>query len=146
MKRLTDCLIDGLTDCHCACTVLAVLLAVLMSGCMWSRARINDPAILDRARAIRPGVTKADELPAILKAQPTRKRPEGGLVTYEYSYSDTKSKTFTLILVTFSRTEDVTETLYVETDAATGVVTRVPKLVHHEPEWRWWPFGEENAE
>ena len=146
MKRLFDCLIGGLTDCRSARVLAAVLIAVLMSGCMWSRARINDPAILDRAKAIRPGVTKSEELPAILKAQPTRKRPEGSLVTYEYSYSDTKSKTFTLILVTFSRTEDVTETLYVETDAATGVVTRVPKLVHHEPEWRWWPFGEENEE
>ena len=144
MKRLTDCLIDGLADCRSARVLAAVLIAVLMSGCVWSRARINDPEILDRARAIRPGVTKAEELPAILKAQPTRKRPEGNLVTYEYSYSDTKSKTFTLILVSFSRTEDVTETLYVETDAATGVVVRVPKLVHHEPEWRWWPFGEED--
>ena len=141
MKRLFDC-----SDCSIVRLVVLATLSMVLSGCMWSRARINDPAILDRARAIRPGVTKAEELPAILKAQPTRKRPEGNLVTYEYSYSDTKSKTFTLILVTFSRTEDVTETLYVETDAATGVVVRVPKLVHHEPEWRWWPFGEENAE
>ena len=141
MRRLFDC-----SDCSIVRLVVLATLSMALSGCMWSRARINDPAILDRAKTIRPGVTKADELPAILKAQPTRKRPEGSLVTYEYSYSDTKSKTFSLILVTFSRTEDVTETLYVETDAATGVVTRVPKLVHHEPEWRWWPFGEENAE
>ena len=122
------------------------LMAVLFSGCIWSRARINDPEILRRAEAIRPGVTKAAELPSILKAQPTRKRTEGRFVTYEYSYSDTKSKTFTLLLVSFSRTEDTTETLYVETDAAAGVVTRVPKLEHHEPEWRWWPFGEEGSE
>ena len=116
---------------------------VLCSGCIWSRARINDPAILNRAKAITPGMTKAAELPGILGAQPTRKRAEGPLVTYEYSYSDAKTKTFTLLLISFSRTEDVTETLYVETDAATGVVTRVPKLEHHEPEWRWWPFGDE---
>ena len=141
MKRLFVC-----SDCSIVRLVVLATLSMVLSGGMWSRARINDPEILNRARAIRPGVTKAEELPAILKAQPTRKRPEGNLVTYEYSYSDTKSKTFSLILVTFSRTEDVTETLYVETDAATGVVTRVPKLVHHEPEWRWWPFGEENEE
>ena len=115
----------------------------LLSGCVWSRARINDPAIVDRAAAIRPGVTKVAELPTILKAQPTRQRAEGRTVTYEYSYSDTKSETFSIILLSFSRTEDVTETLYVETDAATGLVTRVPKLARHEPEWRWWPFGDE---
>lgn len=135
MKRLFDCpnvrLFASLT------------LAVLMSGCIWSRARINDPEILERAKAIKPSVTKVEDLSRILKAQPTRKRREGKLMTYEYSYSDTKSKTFTLILVSFSRTEDTTETLYVETDAETGVVVRVPKLEHHDPEWRWWPFGEE---
>ena len=144
MKRRTDCLIDRLTDCLCVRTVMAGTMAVLLSGCIWSRARINDPEVLMRAEKIRPGVTKAAELPSILKAQPTRKRAEGRLVTYEYSYSDTKTKSFSLILVNFSRTEDTTETLYVETDAETGVVVCVPKLEHHEPEWRWWPFGEED--
>ena len=135
MKRLSDCPIVRL--------LTLALLVLLMPGCVWSRARINDPEILERAKAIRPSVTKAGELPAILKAQPTRKRREGKLMTYEYSYSDTKTKTFSIILLSFSRTEDTTETLYVETDAETGVVVRVPKLTHHDPEWRWWPFGEE---
>ena len=127
-----------------AMRILTVALcAACLTGCIWSRARINDPEILERAKAIKPSVTKVEDLPRILKAQPTRKRREGKLMTYEYSYSDTKSKTFTLILVSFSRTEDTTETLYVETDAETGVVVRVPKLEHHDPEWRWWPFGEE---
>lgn len=120
-----------------------IALTSLASGCMWSRARINDPEIIERAKAIKPCVTKVRELPSILKAQPTRKRREGRLVTYEYSYSDAKTKTFSLILVSFSRTEDTTETLYVESDAETGLVTRVPKLERHDPEWRWWPFGEE---
>lgn len=137
-------MMKGLFDCSIVRLVALVTLAALMSGCVWSRARINDPEILERARAIRPCVTKAGELPAILKAQPTRKRREGRLMTYEYSYSDSKSKTFSLLLVSFSRTEDTTETLYVETDAETGLVLRVPKLEHHEPEWRWWPFGEED--
>ena len=119
-----------------------ISLTILLSGCIWSRARINDPAIVERAKAIRPGVTKAVDLPTILKAQPTRERADGNSVTYEYSYSDARSETFTLILVTFSRTEDVTETLYVETDKATGLVTRVPKLASHEPEWRCWPFDD----
>ena len=110
---------------------------------MWSRVRMNDPDIVERARAIRPGVTKAVELQEILRAQPTRKRPEGGSVTYEYSYADSRTKMFSIIILTFSRTENVTETLYIETDAASGVVTRVPKLVRHEPEWRFWPFGDD---
>ena len=138
MRRLFGC-----SDCSSVRLLALVSLALMTSGCMWSRARLNDPAIVERARAIRPGVTKAVDLPSVLKAQPTRERRLGNLVTYEYSYSDAKTETFTLILVSFSRTEDVTETLYVETDAATGLVTRVPKLTPHEPEWRCWPFGDD---
>jgi len=123
-------------------TVVALALLTLAGGCMWSRSRMNDPEIVVRAQAIRPGVTKADELASILGAQPTRKTRAGKTVVYEYSYSDVKTKSFMIVLVNFSRTENVTETLYVETDAETGVVTRLPPLGLHEPEWRWWPFGD----
>ncbi len=110
---------------------------------MWSRARLNDPEIIERAGAIVPGVTKVSDLPRLLQAQPTRKRKSGRELTLEYSYSDSKTKVFTLVIVSFSRTESVTETLYVEADAETGVVTRVPRQERHEPEWRFWPFGDD---
>ena len=121
----------------------AALLATAAEGCMWSRARLNDPEIVERASAIVPGVTKVADLPKLLGAQPTRKHKAGKVLTLEYSYSDSKTKVFTLIIVSFSRTESVTETLYVEADAETGVVTRVPRQKRHEPEWRFWPFGDD---
>ena len=128
-------------------TLLAVCVvavaATFMEGCMWSRARLNDPEIVERASSIVPGVTKVSDLPRLLQAQPTRKRKSGNDLTLEYSYSDSKTKVFTLIIVSFSRTESVTETLYVEADAETGVVTRVPRQKRHEPEWRFWPFGDD---
>jgi len=111
-----------------------------MSGCMWSRMRMNDPEIAIRAQAIVPGKTNVAELPRLLNAQPTRKRTLGKTATFEYSYSDVKTKSFSLIIFTWSRTENVTETLFVEADAETGVVTSVPRLDHHEAEWRFWPF------
>lgn len=125
-----------------AVCVVAVLVT-LTEGCMWSRARLNDPEIIERAGAIVPGVTKVSDLPGLLQAQPTRKRKSGRELTLEYSYSDSKTKVFTLLIVSFSRTESVTETLYVEADAETGVVTRVPRQERHEPEWRFWPFGDD---
>ena len=123
------------------CAVAA--LAALADGCMWSRARLNDPEIVERASAIVPGVTKVSDLPRLLRAQPTRMHRDGNALVSEYSYSDSKTKTFTLILVSFTRTESVTETLYVESDAETGVVRRVPRQRRHEPEWRFWPFGDD---
>ena len=120
-----------------------VLCALAVSGCIWSRARMNDPKIVERAKLIRPGVTREADLPALLAGQPTRKRFEDGKTIYEYSYSDAKTETFSIIVLSFSRTEDVSETLYVEVDPKTGLVTRVPKLTAHEPEWRCWPFGDD---
>lgn len=110
---------------------------------MWSRVRLNDPEIVERASAIVPGVTKVADLSRLLQAQPTRQHKRGTDLVYEYSYADSKTKVFTLVLLSFSRTESVTETLYVEADAGTGVVTRVPRQRRHEPEWRFWPFGDE---
>lgn len=126
-----------------AVVCVLALQAAFVEGCMWSRARLNDPEIVERASAIVPGVTKASDLSRLLQTQPTRMQKAGNVRIYEYSYSDSKSEVFTLIIVTFSRTESVTETLYVETDAETGVVTRVPRQKRHEPEWRFWPFGDE---
>ena len=123
--------------------VVATLVG-MASGCMWSRMRMNDPDIVERARAIRPGTTTVADLPRLLNAQPTRKRTAGKVTTFEYSFSDAKTKSFSVILFTWSRTENVTETLYVEADAETGIVTNVPRLNHHEPEWRFWPFGDED--
>jgi len=124
--------------------VLAVAaLTCAVSGCMWSRMRMNDPEIVSRARAIVPGKTTVAELPVLLNAQPTRKRTAGKTTTFEYSYSDAKTKSFSIIIFTWSRTENVTETLYVEADASTGVVTGLPYLDHREPEWRFWPFDED---
>ena len=123
--------------------VSLVLLSPCLSGCIWSRARVNDPKIVERAKLIRPGVTREADLPALLAGQPTRRRLEDGKTVYEYSYSDAKTETFSIIILSFSRTEDVSETLYVEVDPKTGLVTRVPKLTAHEPEWRCWPFGDD---
>ena len=133
----------NLSNLRVARVLVAGMLAAVLSGCMWSRHRMNDPEIVERAASIRPGVTTVQDLPRLLGAQPTRRRAEGKLVTYEYSFADSKSETFSIVILTFSRTENVTETLYVETDAETGKVVRVPQLISREPEWRCWPFGEE---
>ena len=121
---------------------MIALLAATLDGCAWARTRQNDPEIMVRAQSIRVGATKAAELPAILKAQPTRKRVHDGIITYEYSYGDSKTESLMLLVVNFSRTEDSIETLYVDVDAESGVVVAVPKSMQHTPEWRGWPFDD----
>lgn len=124
---------------------LAVMLscAACLSGCMWSRVRINDPTVADRARAIRSGVTRAEDIVKIIGAQPTMRLPQKDYTLYGYTYGDTKVNGLVLILFNFTRSTTVTDTLYVEVDAKTGVVSQVYYPRHHEIEWRFWPFGDD---
>lgn len=121
----------------------AALMAAALSGCMWGRLQVNDPAIVKRAAYIRPGVTKVGQLNQILDAQPTMRIPGKKSNLYAYTFADTKTHGLVLIVVNFTRTETVTETLYVEADPETQVVTAVHVPEKRELEWRFWPFGEE---
>ena len=142
MRRLTDRLIDGLTDSHCVRTMMAGFLAVLMSGCMWGRMQVNDPTVADRARRIRPGVTRGAQVADIIGAQPSLRMPQKDYTLFGYTYADTKSHGLMLLIVNFTRSTTATDTLYIEVDAKTGVVSNVYFPKHHELEWRFWPFGE----
>ena len=117
-------------------------LLVLCGGCMWGRMQVNDPSIAERAKEIRVGVTKGAEVPAILGAQPMMRMPGKDTKMMGFNYADTKSHGLMLILFNFTRSGTVADTLYVESDARTDVVTRVYIPPKRELEWRFWPFGE----
>ncbi|MBO7720870.1 MAG: hypothetical protein J6T01_00520 [Kiritimatiellae bacterium] len=123
--------------------IFAAVLSLGASGCMWGRLQLNDPEIVVRARAIRPGATKTDELSTILGAQPTMRMPAGENILFGYPYSDTKSHGLMLLIVNFSKTVTVADTLYVETDGKSGVVKKVHIPEKREPGWEWNPFDGE---
>jgi len=121
---------------------LAAMAALLVSGCMWGRMTVNDPSVADRARSIRPGVTKAEDVANIIGAQPTMRLPGKERLLFGYTYADTKNNGLMLLVLNFMRSTTVTDTLYIEADAKTGLVSQVYLPKHHELEWRFWPFGE----
>lgn len=122
--------------------LVPVLAALLLEGCMWGRVKVNDDGVADRAAAIRVGVTRGEEVPKILGAQPTMRMPGKTSRVLGYTYADTKSNGLILILFNFTRSTTVAETLYVEIDSATDVVTRVHVPPKRDVEWRFWPFGD----
>lgn len=122
---------------------VVIVALVALQGCMWGRMQINDPTIADRVKLIRPGVTRAENLASILGAQPTMRMPGKDRLLLGYTYGDTKANGLVLILFNFSRSTTVTDTLYIEADAKTGVVTAVYPPKKHDVEWRFWPFGDE---
>lgn len=123
--------------------ILALAVAPLLGGCIWTRAKVNDAAVRERAAAIVPGKTRAKELPRLMGAMPSAVIPlkDGGRV-YSFAYGDAKTEGFTLILVTLSKTNSHFSSVYVLTDAE-GIVRSVQ--ASPEPEdlaWETWPFGE----
>lgn len=134
MRRSFDCLI--------ARSLALVTLVLLVPGCMWGRMQVNDPTVADRARRIRPGVTRGDQIVEIIGAQPSLRMPQKDYTLFGYTYADTKSHGLMLLVVNFTRSTTVTDTLYIEVDAKSGVVSNVYFPKHHELEWRFWPFDD----
>ncbi len=122
--------------------LLIFALPLLTSGCMWGRMKINDPEIVRLARNIEPGKTLGSDVPRILGAQPTMRMPGKEYRMLGYTYADTKSNGLMLILFNFTRSSTVAETLYIEVDSKTDVVTRMYIPPTHDLEWRFWPFGD----
>ena len=127
---------------HSVIRLFCYSVIVLCSGCMWGRMQVNDPTVADRARRIRPGVTRGDQIVEIIGAQPSMRMPQKDYTLFGYTYADTKSHGLMLLVVNFTRSTTATDTLYIEVDAKTGVVSNVYFPKHHELEWRFWPFDD----
>ena len=117
-----------------------LIMGTLISGCLFNRAKVNDPQVASRAAAIKVGVTRGIDVPRLLKADPTMRMPGKDRVLYGFNYSDTKTCGLMLLIFNFSRTTSAAQTLYVETDSQTDIVTSVYIPEREELEWRFWPF------
>ena len=123
---------------------LAAALGVLFGGgCSWSRAVVNDPSIRERADAVVPGTTTADDLPRILGCEPLSFIEVGdGRRLLIWGYGESKTEGLNLLVVSFSRTNTGLDTAFFLVDAA-GVVRR--KWVgtnSRDLPWEWWSFGD----
>ena len=122
--------------------LLIPMLALLCSGCIWNRAKINDTAVAVRAASVRPGVTRAEDLPTLLGAVPSAVIPmRDGRTLYTFAYGDAKTEGLSLLLLTMTKTNSCFSAVYVMTDA-NGVVERVQCPPKEELPWETWPFGD----
>lgn len=127
------------------CKILSLALISLTlafaNGCIWTRAKMNDAAVCDRAAAIMPGETRADQLPALLGVVPSSVIPlRDGRQVLVFAYGDAKTEGISLILVTFTKTNSAFSAVYVLVDAE-GVVQQVQLAPQQEVAWETWPFG-----
>jgi len=123
--------------------VTAVLMAT--SGCMWSRVRMNDAEANDmviRSQKIQPGQTSNAELLRIMGTAPNTVTPlRDGRQLYAYHVADSKTKGFSLILVSFSKTNSRTDSVFFLVNQS-GVVEAAYRGKPENVPWEWWPFDE----
>ena len=120
--------------------LLGVVLA-FANGCIWTRAKVNDAAVCERAKAIVPGKTRAEQLPTVLGVVPSAVIPlKDGRQVLVFAYGDAKTEGVSLIVVTFTKTNSAFSAVYVLVNAQ-GVVERVQTAPQQELAWEAWPFG-----
>lgn len=117
-------------------------LCVGTSGCIWNRAKINDPTIVEYVSRIKVGRTPIVQVPHLLGAVPSSITPlSTGDTVHAFSYGDTRTNGLNLILFVFTKTNVSTSAIYVTADDK-GVVKQVVTTPFHAPEWESNPFGE----
>lgn len=102
---------------------------------------MNDSIVCERAEDIVPGKTRAEQLPALLGVVPSSVIPlRDGRQVLVFAYGDAKTEGFSLILVTFTKTNSAFSAVYVLVDGE-GVVQQVQLAPRQEIAWETWPFG-----
>jgi hypothetical protein len=114
----------------------------LAGGCMWSRVKINSADVTSRAGAVKPQVTKAQDLQKLVGQPPSNILPlKSGKQIYVYTCGESKTKAFDIILVSVSKTNTRMDSTYVLVNEQ-GVVEAVETGAASEIPWEWWAFGE----
>lgn len=123
--------------------VTVVLLAT--SGCMWSRVRVNEAENNDlilRSQKIQPGQTRNADLLRIMGTAPNTVTPlRDGRQLYAYHVVDSKTKGFSLILISFSKTNSRTDSVFFLVNQS-DIVEAAYRGKPEDVPWEWWPFDE----
>lgn len=123
--------------------VLAILCAILISGCTFARQKINVENFIEKVQAVKAGETNVDDLPGILGSLPNAvvPLPEGKRV-YIYTFGDGKTKGLNLLILQINRTNFGLDSGYFFCNAD-GLITEVIVSNHSKNvHWDWWAFGE----
>lgn len=83
------------------------------------------------------------QIPSILGAQPNIRILGKDKTLFGYTFSDTKNHGLMLIFVNFTRSTTISQTLYIEGDSHSGLVSAVHYPKHQDIQWQYWPFDGE---
>jgi hypothetical protein len=119
----------------------ALLLAT--SACSWGKTVINEPDFLTRADQVIVGQTKREQLPEILGSTPLTWIETGnGTDVYVYTYGQTKTKGFNIILLGISKSNTRIDAAYFVTDKDGIVSKKFVGTNSKDVPFEWWAFGD----
>lgn len=121
---------------------VALLGALLVSSCTFSRAEINDSNIPERAKTLEPGSITQEQLIEGIGSPPGQIIFMGdGRRLLIYNYGQSRTKGFTLILFNFLKTNIAVDTAIFLVEGETVVDAWVGDNSEDVP-WEWYPFGD----
>lgn len=123
--------------------LLSVTATGLLSGCTWSRVKVNNEEVFEKSKQVEVGKTRADELETILGSPPNSIITlGGGREVQAYNFGDSKTNGLTLIVVNIMKTNARLDSAYFFIDA-NGIVERVSVSNNSaDVPWEWNAFEE----
>lgn len=121
----------------------ATILLLVVSGCSWQRSRTNVSDLHLRIDRVEAGKTTTAQLFQLLGSPPNNIIAlPGGKNVLLYTFGDSKTEAFDLLLVKFAKTNVGIDSALFITDA-NGVVEEVSVSTNSQDlEWEFWPFGD----
>ena len=96
-----------------------------------------------KAKLVKPGETKADDLEKIIGSSPNAVLPLKEGKIHLYNFGDAKTNGLQLILVNFSKTNaGLDSALFFVNDEGT-VTDKIISSNSEKLDWEFWPFGDE---
>ena len=116
-------------------------LVLAVAGCSWSRGRVNIDNFYQKVTAVEKGKSRAADLEALFGGAPTEVKKLGdGKELHIYTFGESKTEGFNLILIGFSVTNTGMDVAAFEVDS-NGIVQDVTYSENSKDlEWDWWPF------
>jgi hypothetical protein len=121
----------------------ALALALLAGGCSFARVRTNAEDFHERVKAVVPGVTRGEELRAILGSDPNASLDLWGGTGWilVYAFGDSKTAAFNLLLFNVSKTNVGIDSAYFIVDSDGVVQEMFVSDYSKDLPWEWWAFG-----
>jgi len=122
--------------------LICLCVALVLSGCMFARNKINVENFHQKADSIIPGKTTSKEVISIIGSPPNGMLQLKGERAYVYTFGDSKTKGLNLIIFGSRRTNLGIDSAYFFLDDNDVVSRKIISNHSEDLEWNWWAFGE----